>query len=238
MIALNGVLHLKDWISKYKPNYGSFISEDYCAIDDAPLIIMDIGLSSGLNEVFIGLSGCFEDELFVGNKIANNWVQEEFIHDKSLVKDIDNHETEFIALIKEYLILYRAISKSSLVMKPAGNVTKKTFGDERAYISIPELIAWAIKKGISLNRELIQLYKTEPEQSKSDLSEKERNSLLKIIYGMAIEKYDYSPSNNSRSTVTGNNSGSIHYDLSLHGINVDVATIRKYLKEAAEKNKS
>lgn len=64
--------------------------------------------------------------------------------------------------------------------------------------------------------------------------ERERNSMLKIIYGIAISKYDYDP-NKDRNSATGENSGSIRADLELKGILIDNETVKKYLDEAGEK---
>jgi len=75
---------------------------------------------------------------------------------------------------------------------------------------------------------------TDPEnKTKISFSLKERNSLLKLVLGMAIKKYNYDP-NSSRNNATGTNSGSIHADLEKCGINIDKDTIRKYLNEAKE----
>lgn len=74
----------------------------------------------------------------------------------------------------------------------------------------------------------------EPEQEKP-LLETERERLLKILLGMALDKYGYVPGQ-KRNSATGENNGSIHAALQQHGLNVDADTIRKYLQEAAERN--
>jgi hypothetical protein len=61
---------------------------------------------------------------------------------------------------------------------------------------------------------------------------REKGSLLKILLGMAMSKYDYIP-DARRNSATGENAGSIVADLQKHGIEVDVDTIRKFLKEAS-----
>lgn len=63
------------------------------------------------------------------------------------------------------------------------------------------------------------------------LSTKERETMLKLIIGLAIAGYGYNPKD-SRSSITGEGAGSIQADLAQHGINIDADTIRKYLKEA------
>jgi hypothetical protein len=59
----------------------------------------------------------------------------------------------------------------------------------------------------------------------------ERTSLLKMVYGMAVTAYNYRAKAN-RNRATGENLGSIHADLDRLGLNLDVDTIRKYVKEA------
>ena len=63
------------------------------------------------------------------------------------------------------------------------------------------------------------------------LHPRERNSLLKILLGIAIEQYDYSP-NDKKSKAPGQ----IVSDLAEHGLDVSDDTIRKYLNEGAEKH--
>lgn len=65
--------------------------------------------------------------------------------------------------------------------------------------------------------------------SKPDLSSKERNSLLKIIIGMAVDGYGYDPKA-SRSPAARE----ISACLLTRGISVDEDTIRKWLNQAKE----
>ena len=65
------------------------------------------------------------------------------------------------------------------------------------------------------------------------MSEKERPQVLKIMLGMAMDKYGYKPGA-SKNTATGKNRGSIHAALESFGLNVSDDTIRKYLDEAVE----
>ncbi len=68
---------------------------------------------------------------------------------------------------------------------------------------------------------------------KHEVTELERNTMLKLIIGMAIDAYGYSP-DKSRNEATGTNKGSIRAGLETRGIFVDDDTIRKYLNEAKE----
>jgi hypothetical protein len=67
----------------------------------------------------------------------------------------------------------------------------------------------------------------------ANLTTTERNTLYKMILGMARERYGYNP-DSKRNAATGSNSGSIASDLEKHGLEVDVDTIRKHLQAAAE----
>ena len=67
--------------------------------------------------------------------------------------------------------------------------------------------------------------------SEQPLRESERGSLLKMIFGMAVAAYDYKP-HVLRNTATGENKGSIHHDLNRLSLDLDVDTIRRYIKEA------
>ena len=72
---------------------------------------------------------------------------------------------------------------------------------------------------------------TPAQQESNDLSETERNSLLKMVYGMAVSAYQYSP-NSKKNSATGDNKGSIAADLASMGLDLDSDTIRKFIKEA------
>jgi hypothetical protein len=89
----------------------------------------------------------------------------------------------------------------------------------------------------SLKAENEALKKQIEEQSKDDLVESERDSLLKLVLGMAMAKYNYEPLK-QRNNATGKNNSSIHSDLEKQGLGIkDNKTILKYLKEAQERFK-
>jgi hypothetical protein len=67
------------------------------------------------------------------------------------------------------------------------------------------------------------------EPAEKPLGTRERDTLLKIVIGMALEGYKYDPKS-SRSTI----SQEIADDLTKQGIPLDVDTVRKWLKQAAE----
>ena len=69
---------------------------------------------------------------------------------------------------------------------------------------------------------------TSPGQDKS-LGARERESLLKLLIGMAIEQYGFDPIAR-RSSATAN----IASDLARHGVALDEDTVRKWLREAVD----
>lgn len=75
----------------------------------------------------------------------------------------------------------------------------------------------------------------EKPEIKTLISETERMTFLKLILGMAIDKYNYNPKIH-RNSATGGNKGSIRNALQTISSELDVNedTIRKYLTEASE----
>lgn len=69
-----------------------------------------------------------------------------------------------------------------------------------------------------------------PPPIEDDLKTSERNSLLKIILGMALQQYSFDPDAARSSTVP-----QILEDLAASGIKIGEDTVRKYLREAADK---
>lgn len=95
---------------------------------------------------------------------------------------------------------------------------------ESMQIKLPEALEETIQVGVSVMPD-------------DHVSENERNSLLKMILGMAIAKYEYEI-DGSRQAATGENRDSIHADINAAlGMTVDSKTIRNYLKEAGERFK-
>lgn len=71
----------------------------------------------------------------------------------------------------------------------------------------------------------------EAKTQKNDISETERQTMLKLIIGMAIDAYDYDPTC-SRNPLTGGKNTGLSEKLALRGISITDDTIRKYLNEA------
>lgn len=66
-----------------------------------------------------------------------------------------------------------------------------------------------------------------------NLTSVERQAMLRIIIGMAIDAYDYNPSI-KRNQATGDKSTSISAALERSGISINSDTVRKYLTEAKD----
>lgn len=135
--------------------------------------------------------------------------------------------------------------KINTVMKSMNE--RGTLDEVRTRIPMDEFLAWCGEKGIAVSIPSLQRSVPPPESGASDqnvvattqpptdkpLSTKERETMLKLIIGMAIDAYKYDPTA-PKSLLTGEGVDSLHANLSVHGISVDPDTIRKYLKEAKE----
>ena len=76
----------------------------------------------------------------------------------------------------------------------------------------------------------IERFETENFKQLGDtFSTKERNTLLKLVIGMAVEQYDYNPAS-ARNQATAH----IATDLETNGVPLDRDTILKWLREASE----
>lgn len=119
--------------------------------------------------------------------------------------------------------------------------------ETKTRITMIEFLAWCGEKGIAVSipgrkRSAPVSEFGEPGQVAVDaaqpskdkpLSTKERETLLKMIIGMAVDAYGYAPTD-PKSPLTGAGETSLHATLLLRGISVHPDTIRNYLKEAKE----
>ena len=62
-----------------------------------------------------------------------------------------------------------------------------------------------------------------------ELGTRERDSLLKLVIGMAVEQYGYDPQKLKNTAITN-----IQSDLARHGLSLDTDTIRKWLRAGAD----
>lgn len=135
---------------------------------------------------------------------------------------------------------YARVTKLAFRAKGQGQLTDP--------VEPPVFLAWAKKMGIEVPPELVeQVAKQAPKMAEwqdicrklkdqkepDSLLESERNSLLKLVLGMAISKYGYSLGS-TRNTATGDNKQSISDDLLQLGLKLNSDTVRKYIKEAEE----
>jgi hypothetical protein len=96
--------------------------------------------------------------------------------------------------------------------------------------SLPEDSVFVIRTDVLSEFERINA--DNESKTNTGLSETERNTMLKLIIGMAIDAYSYDP-DGKKNPATGNNNGSIKVALEKLGLSADEKTIKKYLNEAA-----
>lgn len=115
----------------------------------------------------------------------------------------------------------RAAGRSEISLAP----TPRQYLDWSASVGWPFSTNWnaAVKLAIEKPSQVAQ-----SDQS-TELKTRERDTLLKLIIGMAVEQYAYDPKAQRNSAVKN-----IADDLNSHGISMDPDTVRKWLKEAAQ----
>jgi ribosomal protein L31E len=99
-----------------------------------------------------------------------------------------------------------------------------------------ETVDWK-KRAIAAEEEVnaIKARKSELEKAivdnaiNSSVSTRERETMLKLIIGVAVEQYGFDPKKSRNDAAK-----QISDDLAGHGLSVSDDTVRKYLKEAAE----
>ena len=91
-----------------------------------------------------------------------------------------------------------------------------------------QFLAFAQSKGFTIPPSSTVV--ASPSPADAPLHGSERDSLLKMVLGMAIAAYDYNPGTTNRAT--GENKGSIFADLRQCGLTLDADTVRKFLREA------
>ncbi|PHQ24782.1 hypothetical protein CLH62_14560 [Marinobacter guineae] len=136
-------------------------------------------------------------------------------------------------------------SPSKALLKGSQNVSAGLFFSEspdipaHSRVILQSPIEASIETISIRNHPFIRLYEetfSGPELNRSNMinlaaATTERNTLYKIILGMAMAKYDYNPESR-RNSATGENAGSISADLEEAGLSVDADTIREHLKAA------
>ena len=105
-----------------------------------------------------------------------------------------------------------------------------------------KFVEWAAKKGLNPPVQLLEFMgikigqrpeyhavPTKKQETAKPLLTKEKETLLKMIIGMAVGGYGYDPAA-SKSSIPSD----VYNDLALHGVQLDLDTIRNKLKEAAQ----
>ena len=115
------------------------------------------------------------------------------------------------------------------------NISEDDFGKTQIYgFDRSEMTAFLSSFGVNINTESVAPELSEKPDSKKappeekPLSAKERNTLLRLVIGMAVSGYGYDPSA-VRSPIPKQITG----DLDALGLSMDDGTVLKYLKQAA-----
>lgn len=95
-----------------------------------------------------------------------------------------------------------------------------------------DVVSWAIRKGFDIPAEVRELAETsKPEEGQdAKMNTKEKDSLLKLVLAMAVRKYGYDPNALKNDAIK-----KIGADLDKEELKLDDDTIRKWLKEAADR---
>ncbi|MES0096394.1 hypothetical protein [Mesorhizobium sp. M0019] len=109
------------------------------------------------------------------------------------------------------------------------SISKLTEGYSALLAQRDELIGLKNDRIESLTARLVEMEKTLPKAHQKPLGARERDSLLKLVIGMAIKGYSFDP-RSGRSATAKEISG----DLDLIGLAMDEDTVRKYLTEAKQ----
>lgn len=151
---------------------------------------------------------------------------------------------------RQYCQLSERVRRAALDMQLPDPVAPRDFlaWAKRSGVGIPEALEQAIGRNTSETTDLQadlgeaseRAYKdeqaeklpqrtTDTSTKRGLLHPKERDSLLKLVIGMAMGGYSYDP-RSSRSDIVGE----IESDLDNLGVHLDADTIRKYLRQGAE----
>lgn len=104
-------------------------------------------------------------------------------------------------------------------------------------VRLPKFATWALLIELEIPKELAAMAGPRNVTQINDtlgnvdkpLATIERESLLKLVIGMAVKGYSYDPDAKKNTSVSD-----IAADLAVLGLQLDVDTIRKYLKQGAE----
>lgn len=101
----------------------------------------------------------------------------------------------------------------------------KIYRDAPDKVKPREFMNWASGFDMGFSNQIT----AEPIKDMSSMKSKEKETLLKILLGLALTNYEFNPQASRNSTAR-----EIKDDLLLHGISVDEDTVRKWLNESKE----
>jgi hypothetical protein len=176
-----------------------------------------------LNDNFISLREFKNEE----NKV---WL----ILDAALKKNVSLHVLSTGSAQLKTLYSNQIQELRSYYPQKAKIMLEEILNDRYRYVEYHQLISfsdlWITKSDLN---KLLPAPGNIPLLTVSNSHEVEKNTMLKLILGMAISAYGFDP-REPKNSATGSNKGSIKYDLNDAGLSIDEDTIRKYLREAKE----
>lgn len=139
---------------------------------------------------------------------------------------------------------YEEVNSASEIIKRAGmagDLTYEKFSAESSdlnsrYYDPAEAVKWATKQYPETFPDFTKFIDNRKKKGRKseELSEGELNSLLKMVLGMAISKYEYDIKP-GRNLASGDSRGSITVDITSRGLALDKATVHKYLQMAVDR---
>ena len=107
---------------------------------------MDICEESDLAQILIAHKGTFKRDLFVGDKLNDDWCRDECLVYSDVLNDIKNNEADFIRLLDRYLTIYDSLTKSELM-----NSDKSKKNKYGMRINTVKFLEWADKNNQPIN---------------------------------------------------------------------------------------
>lgn len=157
------------------------------------------------------------DQTYLNVDDVINWCETVGIDPGEMIFEYLEHEANIAASAYQYLENERFKLENEATLKDVDRSTGGLSEDEIAKIFVENL---RFREGHFGPRNQVQV---------RGIANKERNQLLKLVLGMALDSYGYQPKAKKNEAT-----GQIVSDLAKYGIGIDADTVRKYLKEAAE----
>jgi hypothetical protein len=104
-----------------------------------------------------------------------------------------------------------------------------SFPEMRAELPPAQWVSWAKQMKFHVPQ-CLEVVSKSPKPTKKSSETQGINTLMKIVYGMAVAKYGFDPANKGRTDVVKR----IVSDLEMNGIEIHAETVRGWLKKATD----